>query len=64
MSVLPAWSSGSVVDAGSDAFRPFLWVGSASHDQASAVVTTTVWLFSVMFASLAEFTVFVPGVLR
>ena len=60
----PAGAAGAVVDAGADAFGAFVWIDGAEHSHALAVVAMTPWLFSVMFALFARFTVFVPGVLR
>lgn len=59
-----AGPSGSVVDAGADAFGSRVWVDSAKHCHAVPVVPMTARLFSVMFTSLAEFTILVPCVLR
>ena len=60
----PAPATGAVVDAGTDSSCAFAWVDVAEHDHDARVVSRIVVAFFVMNASLAEFTVFVPGVLR
>ena len=62
--VLAARPSCAVVDAGTDAFTGGEGVGGASHDQDARVEARTILAWSVMFTSLAEFTILVPCVLR
>lgn len=62
--VLAARPSCAVVDAGTDAFTGGEGIDGASHDQCARVQARTVDARSVMFASLAEFTILVPCVLR
>ena len=62
--VLAARPTGTVVDAGTDAFTGCEGVGGAAHDQVARVDASTVFARSVMLTSFAEFTILVPCVLR
>jgi len=62
--VLAARPTGTVVDAGTDAFTGGKGVGGAAHDQVARVDASTVLARSVMLTSFAEFTILVPCVLR